>query len=273
MRQRVVRAIATASGETGVDFGYLLGKAQIESSLNPAANAGTSSASGLFQFTRQTWLGTVHAHGAEHGLDWAAAAITKDGQGHYKITDPSLGEAILDLRQQPEAAAAMAAELAVDNAAHLQRTLGRPADPAELYLAHFLGPEGASRFINALAANPEAPAAALFPSAAAANRSVFFTPDGTARSLSAIRDSFAQRLANNDANASGVAMNLPPAQWRLAAFQTAARHSHDDDISTPDRTAALASSMGRIEPMPKHLSLDFARAAYQRLAGLDGGAA
>ena len=46
-----------------------------ESSLDPSANAGTSSAAGLYQFTRGTWLQTLDRHGASHGLDWAGAAI------------------------------------------------------------------------------------------------------------------------------------------------------------------------------------------------------
>ena len=49
---RVQAAIAQASSKTGVDFDYLLGQAKVESGLNPNAKAGTSSASGLYQFVR-----------------------------------------------------------------------------------------------------------------------------------------------------------------------------------------------------------------------------
>ena len=38
---------------TGADFQYLLATAQVESNLNPNAQAPTSSARGLFQFTEQ----------------------------------------------------------------------------------------------------------------------------------------------------------------------------------------------------------------------------
>ncbi len=49
-------AIRDAARTTGASFEYLLTTAQIESNLNPAAQAATSSASGLYQFIDQTWL-------------------------------------------------------------------------------------------------------------------------------------------------------------------------------------------------------------------------
>ena len=61
-------AIHRAAASTGVDFSYLLGQARIESGFNPNARAKTSSATGLFQFIDQTWLGTVKQHGAKHRL-------------------------------------------------------------------------------------------------------------------------------------------------------------------------------------------------------------
>jgi hypothetical protein len=62
--QNVVAALTRAANRTGADFGYLLQTAMRESSLNPEAKAPTSSATGLFQFIEQTWLGTVKQHGA-----------------------------------------------------------------------------------------------------------------------------------------------------------------------------------------------------------------
>ncbi|MCX7676587.1 MAG: transglycosylase SLT domain-containing protein, partial [Alteraurantiacibacter sp.] len=60
---RAEAAIARAAQATGTDFSYLLAQARIESGLNPAARARTSSASGLFQFIDQTWLATLDRHG------------------------------------------------------------------------------------------------------------------------------------------------------------------------------------------------------------------
>ncbi len=193
-RQMVVGAIADASRATGVDFSYLLGQAQLESGLNPAARARTSSATGLYQFIDQSWLGVVERHGPEHGLGWAAAAIGRSASGRFHVADPDTRRAIMALRNDPAVAARMAAEHAADNRSYVERRTGRTAEPVDLYLAHFLGPGGAARFLNAHTAQPDASAAVLFPSAAAANRNVFFTREGTARTLSQVRDRFAARL-------------------------------------------------------------------------------
>src|SRR3546814_13515030 len=72
----VQSAIALASRKTGIDFNYLLGQAQVESGLRPNARAGTSSATGLYQFIDQSWLAVVKQHGAEHRLGWAADSIS-----------------------------------------------------------------------------------------------------------------------------------------------------------------------------------------------------
>ena len=60
----VTGAIRQAARMTGADFKYLLATAQVESNLNPNAQAATSSARGLFQFTEQTWLTTLKEQGA-----------------------------------------------------------------------------------------------------------------------------------------------------------------------------------------------------------------
>ena len=176
-------AIRRAAQATGIDFAYLLGEARLESSLDPEARAGTSSAAGLYQFTTGTWLATLDRHGGEHGYGWAGAAIEGG-----RVRDPALRAEIMALRFDPGASALMAAELASDNRDHLRGVLGREPDASELYLAHFLGAEGAGKFLTALAANPGQSAAALFPRAAAANRAIFFGADGSPRSLGAVMD-------------------------------------------------------------------------------------
>lgn len=268
VQQRVIHAIATASRRTGMDFDYLMGQAKLESALDPTAKARTSTASGLFQFTRQTWLSTLKAHGAEHDLGWAANAISQDARGRYRVDDPALHATIADLRHQPEAASAMAAALASDNADYLATRTGRAAEPVDLYLAHFLGAAGAARFLTAMAADPDAPAAPLLPEAAAANRTIFYATDGTPRSLTDIRTRFADKL--NDA-AGQPKPDMPSGYWAAASLPSPPLPIPQAD--SPAIETKRPPLLHRIEPMPRHLSLDFARQAYQRLAAMDGGAA
>ena len=192
---RVTTAIRAAADSAGVDFDYLYNQARLESGFNPDIRARTSSATGLFQFLDQSWLGVVRQHGAQHGMGWAASAIRVDRNGRYNVADPQLARTIMDLRRQPEAASTMAAAFAADNRAYLSNRLDRPIESVDLYMAHFLGPNGAGRFLEAHAANPEAAAAPAFAREARANRSIFFDRSGAARSYDGIRRLFAERLA------------------------------------------------------------------------------
>lgn len=215
-----VAAVRGAAARTGVDFDYLLTQARLESGLDAGARAATSSARGLFQFTAGTWLATVRRHGADHGLGWAADALASGAAR----AGSGLRATILSLRENADAAALMAGELARDNGAALQARLGRAAQPAELYMAHFLGSAGAAKFLAALAATPDAAAAAVVPEAAAANRSVFHAGDGTPRSLAAVYDRFAARFAASDGTAATAPTGamLPPAGNALPVSTTAA---------------------------------------------------
>jgi hypothetical protein len=182
----VMSALRRAATETGADFAYLLKTAMRESSLNPAAEASSSSATGLFQFIEQTWLATVRKYGAEHGLKAYADAIEVGNNGRLQVADRTLRQEILALRKDPETAALMAGEMTTGMRADMEATLGRRVSPGELYVAHFLGPNAATKLIAAAAANPTASAAEMFPQAASANRSIFYAKDGTSRSISSV---------------------------------------------------------------------------------------
>jgi len=181
----VLSAVRQASARTGVDFRYMMAKAAQESAFDPAARARTSSATGLYQFIDQTWLGMVATHGARYGLEAEAAAIERMPGGRFAVADPATEARILGLRTDPGLNAALAAEFAAGNAEHLARTVGGPVGPTELYLAHFLGAKGAERFLTALRAEPGRAAADLFPAAAAANGAVF-AEGGRPRSLAEV---------------------------------------------------------------------------------------
>ena len=169
----VMGALQRAADATGVDFNYLVKTAKRESSLNPNAKAPTSSAAGLFQFIEQTWLGTVKTHGAKHGYGAYADQITHGRDGLYHVNSGARKQ-VLGLRYDANASAVMGAELTAGHAAYLKGRIGRNPTQGELYVAHFLGPDGAANLISASQNRPNAIAANLFPAAARANRSIFY---------------------------------------------------------------------------------------------------
>ena len=190
----IAGAIRRAAQATGASFDYLLAAAKVESNLNPNVKAATSSATGLFQFIGQTWLATLKLAGPALGYRRYADAIVQSPSGGYAVPDATMRAQVMNLRRDPAANAAMAGAFTQQNGAELRERLGRPATTGELYMAHFLGAQGATKLIAAAATTPQAKAADLFPNAAAANRSVFYNGHGHARSAGEVYATLVQRF-------------------------------------------------------------------------------
>lgn len=117
----LARIVEQAASRYGVPPNALMAIANLESSGRVDAKNPRSSASGLFQFVDST-------------------------ANEYGLTG--------NKRNDPVAQADAAARMMATNARSLERTLGRPADAGELYLAHQQGLTGAT----ALLQNPNRPA-------------------------------------------------------------------------------------------------------------------
>ena len=76
----VTGAIRKAAQATGVGFDYLLATAKVESDLDPNLTMRSSTATGLFQFIEQTWLGTLKQAGPALGYGNYADAIHWTGK-------------------------------------------------------------------------------------------------------------------------------------------------------------------------------------------------
>ncbi|SDR38244.1 transglycosylase SLT domain-containing protein [Pseudovibrio sp. Tun.PSC04-5.I4] len=179
---RIELAFQKASSKTGTSFGFLLQAAARESSFDPNAKAKTSSASGLFQFIESTWLETLKKNGEELGLEDYSKHIRVDASGKYRVDNPQLKKQLLDLRNDPEVSSLVAGALAQNNESGLSSSLGRDPSAGELYLAHFLGVNGSLRLLDAVKEQPQKAAADLFPLQARANKAIFYSKDGQARS-------------------------------------------------------------------------------------------
>ncbi|MCZ8193028.1 transglycosylase SLT domain-containing protein [Brevundimonas sp.] len=228
----VEAAVRRAAGATGIDSDFLIRTAQRESSMNPAARARTSSAAGLFQFIEQTWLATLKQHGPKHGYGQYADLIHQGTDGRWRVSGAARN-VILDLRLDPHAASVMAAEFTAQNAAYLRGRTGREPGAGDLYAAHFLGPAGAARMMDAMQSRPGASAVALFPEAASANPGIFYR-DGRPITVSELSANLG-RLAGSGTPAAGAgegpstaAPTLSPQDKALAARLD--RHRQDQAL-------------------------------------------
>jgi hypothetical protein len=147
--------ITAASQMVGVDPALMGTMAAIESGFRWNAKAGTSSASGLYQFITSTWNNMIRQFGPKYGIPAG--------------TSPT----------DPKANAIMGAEYVKQNASILSSKLKRPLTDTDIYAAHFLGPGGA---VQLLTADPNANAVALMPAAARANAPIF-TDGGKPRTV------------------------------------------------------------------------------------------
>ncbi len=236
---RVTGAIRAAAAATGAGFEYLLKTAMRESNFDPALKSPTSSATGLFQFIDQTWLGTLKESGPAHGYGRYADAITKTSSGRYIVSDPAVRRQIMGLRTDPAANAVMAGAFTTRNASELEEGLGRQPSDGELYIAHFLGPSGAVRFIKSAAASPGARAADAFPEAARANRSIFYNRLGGAKSYAQVYQGL---VAKHHASQAGpLAMARSPVAHAIADAAVAAPPSQKTSEPAAARDAPVAA--------------------------------
>ena len=208
-------SVLNAAGDRNdVDFSYLLQTAVRESSLDPGAKSSHSSATGLFQFLDDTWLQVMKSEGPRLGYAKYAAAITQKADGEYMIADPKLRAEVLKLRENPGVAADMAAAFTKSNGDYLKDKFGRMPSPGELYIAHFLGAQGAEKMFRAGLKNPDQVAASLFPRQAAANKTIFYD-HGTPRT---IRQVYKALIAQHEG---GAHLNAGYAVQQLLAQQPA----------------------------------------------------
>lgn len=132
------------------DSGLLHKIAMVESGGNQNARSPNpnSSASGMFGINNQTWRYLVGKYGQQLGV--------------------TMGD-----RMNPQAQAVMTQAYMNENRQQLSKVLGRDPQPHELYLAHFLGANGASKLLTNMQ-NTQLAAARLLPQAAQENPAMFF---------------------------------------------------------------------------------------------------
>lgn len=195
----VLAAIRLSSVRTGVEFSYLMKLAAVESDFDPLSEATGSSATGLYQFTRETWLNTLKSHGDSYGLEAYTTKINyyidRDGNRRPVVRDKAVYKHLLELRKNPRVSAMMAAESVKDNVRRLTRSFDRAPSQADLYLTHFLGPDGAISFLRALNDTPDALAVDMFPAAAQSNQDIFHPKTCKPRTVDEVYELFGEKFS------------------------------------------------------------------------------
>jgi hypothetical protein len=219
--------IVAVSKMVGVDPGLMATMAALESNFQGSVKASSSSASGLYQFIDATWKTMLGKYGAKYGLD--------------PNTPPT----------DPRANALIGAEYIRENAEKLEKGLGRKPTDTDIYLAHFLGPNGALKFLSS---NGSANAATIMPKAANANKSIFFA-DGRPRTISQVyaeidrrvkvkRDMYAGDARSAMGMAPGTANTPTPAIPGVTASAGLGMSAAANDPGTASGGGASVPSMG-----------------------------
>ncbi len=171
----VADILKEASAATGAPLDIMQRMAYAESTFNPNAKAPSpSTASGLFQFIKDTWKKMLGRHGKKYGLS----------------TDESPFNA--------RANALMGGEYIQDNIKDIRSSvLSPPPNAADIYAAHFLGSGGAKQLFREIKNDPNTIAAKVFPKQAALNEKLFYKNGDKSRprTVKELYEVFAQKMA------------------------------------------------------------------------------
>jgi hypothetical protein len=217
----LLQHIRDASSKTGVDFSFLVAQASLESGFETGVHSNRSSAQGLFQFTSQTWLQMMRDYGGKYGYGDLARQIEPQGtHGHLGVADKTAEKQILDLRQNPELSAYMAAELAKGNSHQIEHALGRKANAADIRLSMLLGPTGAIRFLREHQSGGDADATQVAPQAAKQNPTIFYGDGHTPKSVAAVYRRIEEQIAGPIRQVAALEVPLRPGSGLESKLET-----------------------------------------------------
>ena len=207
-------------GENNAMEDYLKTTAYLESGFNPNAKAQTSSASGMFQFTKGTW----ESMNKKHGLG-------------YSLED----------RFDPQKSAQMAALFASENKQIIEKGTNQKATGTDMYMGHFLGAQGAVNFLNTKKEKGEEKAALdpRFKSAASANKSIFYNKDGTPKSFNEVYELMDTKYKKGQVKAEEIISKnipqvLPPANVDSASKDSVLKKESSSGTTTVETKSDLS---------------------------------
>lgn len=165
------KTMEAVAAMTGVPVEYLMIFCAMESGFDWTIKAGAGgSATGWFQFINSTWDWVLQQHSSKYGIP------------------PDSGRR---LRLDPRINALMGAEYMKYSMMLIKKGTGKDPTDIDLYLAHFLGPGTAVKWIKM---PKDTIGASAFQKEARANPSIFYEKGGKARTLAEIEQSFDKRM-------------------------------------------------------------------------------
>jgi hypothetical protein len=204
---------------------YMKAIAQIESGGNANAKSGTSSAAGLFQFTEGTWKD-----------------MTKEMGKNYTSQD----------RFDPAKSAEVMEYFTKKNKGQLEKGIGRQASSTDMYMSHFLGAGGATKFLNGMSTNQDASAAQMMgQQAASANKNIFYDKNGRERSLKEVYELMGQKVAKAEGQVGGgttsMAAAVPSAPGQVSPTATAAQTALAKPAATPTNASMPSNPLDALQ--------------------------
>jgi hypothetical protein len=148
---------------------YMRTVAMLESGGDPRAKNSRSSAGGLFQFLESSYEGVTG----------------RKGSGAERFDPAKSTEAM--------------AKFSADQKSQMEKNLGRGVSGADLYMGHFLGAGGATKFLGAKDRDPTQSAAKFDPAAAKANPEIYFNK-GKERSMDEVYQLMTEKYRKSEAS-------------------------------------------------------------------------
>jgi hypothetical protein len=166
-----------------IDPSYYAKLSQAESSNNPnAKNKGKKqTATGLFQFIDETWIGMVKKYDLGYTLE--------------DRKDPAKAKKVTEL-------------FTIENESYLKKSVGITPNNTDLYAAHWLGAGGATQFLKLKKANPSASISTIMSKETMAlNKSYTTNTDGSYKTVGEVYNTLTNRL--NETPSKGSIQMMP----------------------------------------------------------------